>query len=161
MSGDVNLRLAEESDIPAILGIAQTFVAESAYGYTYSQARSESIITAYLSDPYHAVVVAEGEQGLAGIRGLDGIWIGAIVHEWTNEPICYLAKFYVMPWARGKGVAKLLRDSFVRWADDNGCLDIFVTSTANIGAGPAFEKLFRGVGFVDCGQTLMRRKPRQ
>ena len=149
----VNLRLANIGDSGLIAVIAKIFISESAYGYTYSEAETRRITHAYLTDPYHGVVLAEIDGQAAGI------WIGAVIHEWANEPICYLTKFYILPWARGRGVADALMANFVKWADDNDCLDIFATSTANIGAGEAFQKLCEKHGFVPIGQTMMRRKP--
>ena len=147
----VTLRLATPDDADLIADIARIFISESAYGYTYSEANTRWIVNAYLTDPYHAVMIAEIDEHTAGI------WIGCVVHEWTNEPLCYLNKFYVLPWARGKGVSDALMASFVKWADDNDCLDSFATATANVGGGRKFQELCQRHGFVSAGDTMMRR----
>lgn len=146
----MHLRNATHEDIPAILEMARTFVAESAYGYTFSEDGALGVISGHLADPFSAFVLAEDD-------GLAGAWMATVAHEWTVEPVCYVIKFYVMPRYRGTRCSRMLAQSLVDWADAAGCRDTFATATANVGANPMFVNLLRKYGFVPCGDTMVRR----
>lgn len=142
------IRPATNDDIPALIELARDFVAESAYGYTFSAENTERAFRFYIEDPYSAVVVTD--DCLAG-------WIAFVAHEYIQEPVCYVAKFYIHPDIRNAGIANALMAKLTEWADSYGCVDTFATATAGVGADEAYVALCQKHGFEPVGQTLRRR----
>lgn len=144
------VRPATHADLPDLCELARTFVGESDHPYTYDAGLSEQAFRGYLDNPLGACVVAESDR-------LCGWWSAFICCEYVVEAQCYVNKFYVAPWGRGTGAARLLMESLVQWADDNRCVDTWVTATAGIGRDKAFIGLCERYGFETGGLALVRR----
>ena len=142
-------RAATPEDLPVLLALAETFVAESALGYRFDGASAERAFWLYLVEPTADVLVVGGSSRLAGV---------AIVTDdhFIAEPIGYLIKFYVVPDARGTGAGRALIGACVDWFDKRGCVDAWATATAGIGQDPAFVALMGKAGFSPVGPTLRR-----
>lgn len=157
------VRPATHADLPDLCELARTFVSESDHPYTYDAGLSEQAFRSYLDNPLGACVVAENREldgkAIQGTKSrfLQGWWSAFICCEYVVEAQCYVNKFYVAPWGRGTGAARLLMESLVQWADDNACVDTWVTATAGIGRDKAFIGLCERYGFETGGLALVRR----
>ena len=143
-------RVATPEDLPVLLALAETFVAESALGYRFDPASAERAFWLHMVEPSADVLLVDGDGGVAALA------IVATDDHFTAEPIGYLVKFYVMPDARGTGVGRALIDACVRWFDERTCVDAWATATAGIGQDRAFVALLGKVGFSPVGPTLRR-----
>lgn len=147
----MKVRPATQDDIPELMAIARLYVQESKWGYTFHSGRSLDMLEGSISDPYSALVVGEIDGAIGGA------YLASIGYEWTVEPICYLTKFYVGPWARGTPLARLLVKNLCAWSDSAGALDLFATASARIGADQQFINLLKKHGFADAGTVMVRR----
>ena len=143
-------RAATPEDLPVLLALAETFVAESALGYRFDAASAERAFWLYLVEPATDVLVVGGASGLAGVA------IVATDDHFIAEPTGYLIKFYVLPDARGTGAGRALIGACADWFDDRRCIDAWATATAGIGQDPAFVALMGKAGFSPVGPTLRR-----
>lgn len=143
------IRPATNQDIPELLMLAETFIKESQWKYTYNKERSTDAFISYIDDPLGAAIVADDD----GLHGLCLVFIG---YEFFDEPCCYISKFYVRKESRGIGLGRALMRSAVKWADDNGCVDTTVTAQAHIGQDQLFINLCRKFGFREDGTALVR-----
>ena len=143
----MQIRKAEEKDIPQLKALAKTFIEESKYPYTYSEAVVEINIRTYLSTPLVDFIVAE----------LDGKILGGfiLVHafDWAPEKTTYMSKFFISPECRGTEAARALAKEAVRLRQGI----MFITSTAGIDdrKDRMFENLFKREGFAECGKALV------
>lgn len=144
------VRPATHNDLTGLCELARVFVAESTHPYTYDQALSRYAFENYLDNPMGALTVAED-------KNLLGFWSAFVCQEYISEPQCYVNKFYVAPWGRGSGAARLLMESLAEWADLNECVDTWVTATAGIGKDKEFIGLCDKYGFESGGLALVRR----
>lgn len=132
-----------------LLDIAQTFVGESGWGWTYSESNSQEQFERYIDSPMADVI------GVFVNRRLAGCALVVSGQEFVMEEVCFLAKFYIHSWARGTQAARALARAVVEWADEMQSDAIFATATANIGEGKAFENLLAKQGFRAAGQTMV------
>ncbi len=146
----MSVRLATADDIPAVLAMAEAFVGESDYGMVFDSERSADYLALLLQQP--DVLVLIGDDGQAGI-------IATVASDWCAQPVCYVEKLFVMPEARGSGVARALVAAAVEFARQHHCSHIFATATAGMGdnVGRLFSNLFRKFAFNDCGPVLFRK----
>ncbi len=147
-------RTAMPEDLPVLLAIAETFVAESALGYRFDPSRAEQAFWLHMVEPSADVLVIEGDSGLAGFA------IVATDDHFTAEPVGYLVKFYIRPEARGSDAGRTLTAACVDWFDGRACVDAWATATAGIGQDGAFINLLGKFGFAPAGPTLRRLSPR-
>jgi GNAT superfamily N-acetyltransferase len=145
----VSVRLATAADVPAILAMVEAFVRESDYGMTFDSERSADHLAVLLDHPEVAVFM-DDERPAA--------MIVAIQHAWCVQPECYVEKLFLMPEARGTGVARSLVAAAVEFARQHNCSHIFATATAGMGdiVGRLYTNLFAKFGFQGCGPVLCR-----
>jgi GNAT superfamily N-acetyltransferase len=145
----MSVRLATHADIPAILVMAEAFVGESAYGMTFCRQQSAEYLAMLLDRP--DVLVLIGDDVQTGV-------IASISNDWCAAPVCYVEKLFLMPAARGTGVARSLVAAVVEFARQHGCSHVFSTATAGMGehVEKLFTNLFRKFDFTTCGPVLFR-----
>lgn len=141
------IRRAEEKDIPGIKKLAESFISESKYPYTYNEQVVEITIKTWLVCREADFIVAEENGEILG-----GF---IIVHypDWTPETTTYMVKFFVSPEARGLDVGRALAKEAVRLR--RGIM--FITSTGGIDdrKDRMFENLFKREGFAECGKAFV------
>ena len=143
----MSVRLATSADIPAVLAMAEVFVGESSYGMAFDQQRSAEYLAMLIDRPDVLVLIDDDVQ--SGV-------IASVCHDWCAQPCCYVEKLFLMPAARGTGVARSLVAAVVEFARQHDCSHVFSTATAGLGeqVEKLFTNLFRKFGFSGCGQTL-------
>ena len=145
-------RVATPEDIPVLLALAETFVAESALDYRFDPARAERAFWLHMVEPSADVLVVDSDDGLAGLA------IVATDDHFTAQSVGYLVKFYVLPRHRRTSAGRRLIAACVGWFDARACVDAWATATAGIGQDGAFVNLLGKVGFVPVGPTLRRQR---
>jgi len=145
----MSVRLATIDDVPAILAMAEHFVGESDYGMTFDADHATAYVRMLLDQPRAMVMIAE--DGSAGV-------IAAISHDWCKQPVCYVQKLFLMPAARGTGIARSLVAGAVEFGRQHGCSHVFSSATAGMGETVAqlYSNLFRKFDFVECGPILQK-----
>jgi GNAT superfamily N-acetyltransferase len=145
----MTVRLATREDVPAILVMAEYFIGESSYGMAFDCEQSAHYLAMLLDHPKAVVLVSEDVS--AGM-------IATIAHDWCKQPVCYVQKLFLMPKARGTGVARSLVAAAVEFARQHGCSHVFSSSTAGMGdiVGRLYSNLFRKFAFSECGAILVR-----
>lgn len=145
----MSIRLATPDDVPAILAMAEHFVRESAYGMAFDTKQSADYLAMLLAHPKAVVLVADDVS--AGM-------IATIAHDWCKQPVCYVEKLFLMPAARGTGIARSLVAAAVEFGRQHGCSHVFSTATAGMGdtVGKLYANLFRKFEFSECGPVLFR-----
>lgn len=145
----MSVRLASLDDVPAILAMAKAFVGESAYGMEFDEQKATDYLSMLLCHPEAAAFIAD--DGSAGV-------IVTICDSWCKKPVCYVEKLFLMPAARGTGVARSLVAAAVEFARQHHCSHCFATATAGMGevVGKLYTNLFRKFEFSDCGPVLCR-----
>ena len=145
----MSIRLATLDDVPAILAMAEHFVGESAYGMTFDREQSAAYLAMLLGHPKAVVLVSDDVS--AGM-------VATVAHDWCKQPVCYVEKLFLMPAARGTGVARSLVAAAVEFGRQHGCSHVFSTATAGMGetVGKLYSNLFRKFDFSECGAVLFR-----
>ncbi len=139
----------DHSDLTALLDVAQRFIAESGWGWSYDEAASRAQFERYIeSDSADVLGVFDGDD-------LAGVALVVAAQDFVAEPVCFVAKFYILPWARGTRAGRALADGIVTWARTEGVQAVFATATAAIGADKQFENLLAKQGFRPAGATMV------
>lgn len=150
----MTVRYATPADLPRLLAMAESFVAESKLPGGYDLDRAKASLER---------VLAEGIPMIVAER--DGEVVGAVIFTtesaWTHEPWAFVQIFYVMPGWRATYVARDLLDALCRAVDAMGCAATFAASTARVNerVDAMFTNLFARFGFAALGPTMMRPKP--
>lgn len=138
--------------IADVLSGIETFINETSYPITYNYSNAREYIWRIYNDSYSDIIVSYDK---------DNIFTGfAIVHtdnETHTEYFGYVAKFYVMPSARGTGAGRQLLKEVVDWFDQRNCVVSFATATAGIGQDQSFINLFQKYQYKNIGGTLIRK----
>lgn len=148
--GYFTVRKANPADMPALLSLAQAFVAESALPYRFHAGNAELGYRVHMEAEEADVLVVDGPRGIAA---------AAIVVTdiyFMAEPIGYVVKFYVDQDARRSVVGRMLAGAVVAWFDDRKCSESWATATGGIGSDRAFTALMGKFGFEPTGPTLRR-----
>lgn len=145
----MTVRLATADDIPDILAMAEAFVGESDYGMTFDAMRAVDYLALLIGHPEAAVLIDTDNPAAM---------IVTVQHAWCVQPEAYVEKLFVMPAARGSGVARALVAAAVEFARQHHCSHIFATATAGMGdvVGQLYTNLFAKFGFHGCGPVLCR-----
>lgn len=153
MDGQVIVRLLQtEKDIEQLGLLAQSFINESLWPYTYSKEISDNRFRLFFYNEDTDVILVEK----------NGIVIGAAEvaydHEHSVERVGYLCKFYISPAGRKTSAGARLIKACNDWFDKNGCVNTFATATAHIPElGRAFNNLLEKNGYEVCADTLVRK----
>lgn len=145
----MSVRLATVGDVPAILAMAEHFISESSYGMAFDREQSTTYLSMLLAHADAVVLVSDDVQ--AGM-------IATVACDWCAQPVCYIEKLFLMPGARGTGVARSLVAAAVEFGRQHGCSHVFSTATAGMGAAveKLYSNLFSKFGFSFCGPVLVR-----
>lgn len=143
------IRIAKLSDLKELLGLAEEFVNESNWAWSYSIRRSAAKLLSYIQDEECDIIVVD-DQGLKGWAMI------AFDEEFHDENVGYICKFYISKESRGTTAGRELIEACNKWFEGHNCKAIFATATANIGEGKAFTNLLSKYNYKVCGDTLAR-----
>ncbi|WP_425290624.1 aminoglycoside 6'-N-acetyltransferase [Devosia lucknowensis] len=80
-------------------------------------------------------------------------------HDYVNgcktSPVAFLESIYVVPEARGRGVARALVAAVENWAQEQGCKEF--ASDAPVGNVASFD-MHQALGFVETQRVVFFRK---
>ena len=108
----------------------------------------ETRIRRYAEMPGHAVFLVHLDTGPAGV-GTVVISFG-LEYGWLAE----LEDLYVLPEARGAGVARRLVEHAARWASEQGCSAMLVTITPEGQESHDLIGFYSHLGFADRGRRM-------
>lgn len=146
----MTVRLATRDDIEAILIMAKFFCGESDYGMEYDEQASRDYLE-LLFEHLDEVAIFVNDDVTAAT-------IATISQDWCKRPVCYVEKLFLMPNARGSGIARELIEQVILFAAKHNCSHVFSTATAGMGerVERMFINLFRKYGFAGCGTTIVK-----
>lgn len=144
-------RKATEHDLIALCTLAEDFVRETKWGYTFSLDSAKNSFLNYIYCDETDVLVVVNETGI-----IFGLALVALDHEFHNERIGYVSKFYIAPEGRGMSAGRVLASACCDWFDNHDCITSHATQTGNIGQDKAFENLLSKFGFTSFGNSLVR-----
>ncbi len=144
------IRPANIYDIANLCTLAQQFVIENKWDYTFSKENAERSFYNYMFSGETDVFVCD----------LDGVLVGfalvAIDVDFHNEKMGYVSKFYVCKEHRGKSIGRKLIEYCCEWFDKHGCVTSHATETGNIGENKLFSNLLKKYRYKFCGESLVR-----
>lgn len=139
------------NDLPKLVNIAKEFMAETNWGWTFSEENAlKSYYTSIVHPECDIVLCLSDENELLGAA------IVAIENDFQVENVGDILEFYISAKARGTGASRELMSSMCKWFDDRKCVRVFVKATANIGNDQAFINLFKKYGFQVSSVVLVR-----
>lgn len=148
------IRLAQLSDMPDLITMAQCYSTESQQHRHLSVERTQETFEAHIGSSEAAVYVADaGENGLAAAS------ITMIDRSFTVKPQAIVGYFYVLEPYRGTPVARRLLAQCVYFAENAGCSHIWAGANGMIDPQSTrmFENLCAKQGFEPGGMTMFRR----
>lgn len=156
----MNIRRIQSTDGALLRTLALQMYADAPEAFSETLAVAEARtaaewdgIAAWLAESGAAVgvVMLDGAQPCAGVVGMIGRYYDGILHGDERTTVT-LARLWVAPLWRKRGVARKLLDAVAAWAVDQGAhqLELQVTTTNSVAL-----RLYEQIGFVDTG----RREP--
>lgn len=148
----VQVRRANRDDIDGLVAMKRELIRSyfpRVDEYPDWPARAAAALAELLVRDTHVYLVAEAGGRIVG--GLSGqLDLGIPGPVWPGVHAT-LADMYVLPEARGQGIARALMDAALAWARGRGCAKVKLHSTPM--AVPVYEKLGFHVGVVKPGDT--------
>ena len=133
-------------------GLLRRFFAEE--GFTTPPDAQRRGLAELLSDPAHcAAVLAVGEDG--GARVPVGVATAAWCVSVEYGRAAEIEDLYVVPAARGRGVATALIDHLAGWARERGCSAVLVTVTPDGELSHGLTSFYARRGFTDECRKLL------
>jgi len=148
----IELRIAQVSDLDAILEIMAEGHNESAFVGTYDAWTARHYLKSFMQlDHSELMLAVDGDEILGGVM-MAASW------EWCKEPIAYVVKFWVRVSARRTRASRHLMQYIDEFARSWGCSSVYATATAELNKTEQrlFENLFAKHGFANCGATLKK-----
>ena len=146
----IDAREAVANDLAQLVALARAFVAESDYGWTFSELLARHAFETRFADKRSAILVTDDAAGISG-----GVMV-AHDREFHTQRIGYIEKLYVYPRARGTRAGRALIEAADLWFRDHLVWSAFATATAGVGQDQRFVNLLGKVGFRQIGPTLLR-----
>ena len=148
----IELRIADHSDIDAILEIIEEGNQESRFTGEYDSWTARNYLKHFLEIPDADICLAELDGELLGGVMMCASW------EWCKQPLGYVVKFWVRKAGRRTQAARFLMKFIDDFAAEYQCSAVYATATAELDAREQklFENLFYKNGFADVGATLKK-----
>lgn len=144
------LRTATEHDLQALVEMVEDANAESRFVGDVDVENARDYLRDFIIYDDRKIVVADDEGEVIGALIL------ALSHEFWTQPLCYVIKFWVLPEGRRTNTARLLLDYIFEYAEENNCLAVYATATAELEdrEQKLFVNLLKRNGFKECGPTM-------
>lgn len=141
---NLEIRRADESDIPVLLVLAEEFMSE----VEVTREKRMEILQEALRDPDYELVIAELNRETVGFVDQ---WI---IHDFAHgAKLSYIQNLYITSKHRRKGIGSRLLEEIIRSAEKKGVLEIHVVTEFE--NKPAIN-LYRKHGFVEESLQLER-----
>jgi GNAT superfamily N-acetyltransferase len=144
------IRPVGASDFAAACGLLVRFFAEE--GFTTRASKIAANLRAMIDDPFcWAAMAWEGDEpvGITTISTNRGVEFGL-----QGE----IGDLYVLPGARGRGIARALVDASVTWCRERGCASVQVVITPQGQSAHDLLGFYHRLGFAATGRTLVLRE---
>tara|TARA_R100001594_G_C4021849_1_gene259349 strand:+ start:561 stop:1031 length:471 start_codon:yes stop_codon:yes gene_type:complete len=147
------VRNIENTELDLAVDICEAGVEETRLGVEFDRENARNWIWSYMQSAVTDVLVADVDGELVG-----GVML-AESHEMFTRPMCYMAKFWVLPAGRRTRAARELMRSTVAWANSRDCSHIYVTATADLDEREQrlFINLMKRTGFQEKGPVLSKQ----
>lgn len=143
-------RKATINDLPRLIEIAEQFLNESNWDWTFNKENAVKTFYTSIMHPECDTIVSEKDGKI------EGLCIVSYEQDFTDEKIGDIVEYYVTPEGRGTGLSRELLQGVCEWFDGYECKNVFVKATANIGKDAAFINLFNKFGFNVFSKVLVR-----
>jgi len=147
--GNLQINQVGEAEEAAAFDLLKRFFIEEGFGTP--EATVAQGLRAMLHHPGTAVfLVREGDLavGVATVR-----YTPSLEHGLYAE----IEDLYILPEARGRGVAKLLVDACCDWCHEQGCSSVEVCITPEGEADHSLSRFYERLGFADTERRLFSR----
>jgi len=141
-------KIGSES-LDAALDLLRRFFSEEGFDTPAEEMRSS--LAAMLASAHSAVFLARcgyGAQGIATVTMSVGIEYGLAAE---------MDDLYVLPQARGRGIASALIEAVCAWCREQGCAAALVTVTPAGEAAHGLIDFYRRRSFVHTGRVILER----
>lgn len=150
MKTQTHVRQAGLEVFEAAFYLVKRFFTEEGFSTGAEEIRAS--LQTMLKSPTNAVFLAYGgtqAQGVATVTTSVGLEYGLAAE---------LEDLYVLPSARGKGVAGALIEAACQWCREQGCTTVLVTVTPQGEASHSLTGFYRRQGFVNTGRVILERR---
>ena len=146
----IRIRAASASDFAQACALLERFFAEE--GFTTAPGKIAANLRAMIDDAYCWAAMA---------------WIGdervGITTVSTNRGVEFglqgeIGDLYVVPKARGRGIARTLVDASLAWCRARGCASVQVVITPEGQSAHDLIGFYNRLGFAPTGRTLVLRE---
>jgi acetyltransferase (GNAT) family protein len=150
----MKIRFATREDIPTILDLAETMVAESRFNaYGLDRAKTTPVVAGMIGQPAHSVILlAERDNGTT--VGMLGGYVADFF--FCNAVIAQDRFYFVEPEARGSSAAIKLLIAFRRWAEQRKVRELNINMSVAVDM-QRFNKMMTKLGFRCCGSNFSLR----
>lgn len=147
----MQIRLANDTDKPAILRLSVQMHAESRFKiYPLNQDRSWAVASALMQSPTGCVLIAENASG--EVVGM--LWGHVMDYFFSDVRMAQDQVFYVAPAHRGSSAAYKLLTAFKRWAHNRKAKELAINMSVDIDQ-PRFNRFMTRMGFHPCGTNFI------
>jgi GNAT superfamily N-acetyltransferase len=143
-------KIGSES-LDVALDLLRRFFGEEGFDTPVEEMRAS--LSAMLANANSAVFLARqgGEaRGIATVTASMGIEYGLAAE---------MDDLYVLPQARGKGIASALIEAVCNWCQEQGCTTVLVTVTPEGEAAHGLIDFYRRRSFANTGRVILERDP--
>jgi aminoglycoside 6'-N-acetyltransferase I len=149
-TGQIAVRAVGAQDFAQACALLVRFFAEE--GFTTPPDKIAANLRAMIDDPFSWAAMAwagDGPVGLTTISTNRGVEFGL-----QGE----IGDLYVVPEARGRGIARALVDASLAWCRERGCASVQVVITPEGQGAHDLMGFYRRLGFSPTGRTLVLRE---
>tara|TARA_A100000172_G_scaffold73867_1_gene55626 strand:- start:96 stop:554 length:459 start_codon:yes stop_codon:yes gene_type:complete len=146
------IRSIEDTELDAAVDICEAGVEETTLDVSFDRDTARNWLWTYMQSPEADILVAD----------IDGDLVGGVMVVESNEiftkPMCYMAKFWVLPAGRRSRAARELLKATIAWAEERDCSHLYVTATADLHEieQRLFINLMKRAGFQEKGPVLSK-----
>ncbi len=144
------IRSVEDTELDAVVDICEAGVEETNLDVSFDRETARNWLWTYMQSVEADILVADMDGDLVG-----GVMLAESA-EIFKKPMCYMAKFWVLPEGRRTSAARELLKASVAWAKERDCSHLYVTATADLDEREQrlFINLMKRAGFTDKGPVL-------
>lgn len=134
----MNIRLAQQTDAPALVEFNQAMALETEGKQLDSQILRNGVEAVFEDTKKGFYVVAESENEIIG-----GLMVTFEWSDWRNSWFWWIQSVYILPESRGRGIYRLLYEFVKEKASEAGnvCGFRLYVEKENTGAQKVYEKL--------------------
>ncbi|WP_010142094.1 GNAT family N-acetyltransferase [Oceanicola sp. S124] len=145
------LRRAGPADTERLVPLYRAFFDED--GITTPTPALRRNLARMLEDERACILLAEAGGVVLGLAA------GSLTHGVEFGCAAELEDLYVLPDARGRGLARRLAAAVLDWAEDAGATEVYLVITPEAEADRGLTRFYGKLGFARSGRITMFREP--